>query len=444
MEESDSAHDAEVTSTEEIAPLLAAPRTPLPQLITTAAALDDAIAQLSQGSGDIALDAERASGYKYSQRAYLIQIFRRGGGLHLIDPIALFAQTQEAPFARLNAVIQSAPVVIHASSQDLPCLREIGLHPRELFDTEVAGRIAGFPRVGLGALTQSLLNLRLAKEHSAVDWSQRPLHHDWLIYAALDVDVLLDVKDEIVRVLTEKNKLGWAQQESAAALLAKGPTPRKEPWRRTSGIHQIKRPEQLAFIRELWMTRDQIARERDIASGRILNDRAMVNLALKPPATLIHLRSIPAVKKDAHLWWEAIERARANPAVPKAPPAEGPPTQMRIWREKAPLSYARLTHAKAQLAQVALQNELPTENLLSPDHVRRFCWPDPPEGGWSAEEVAEKLAQFGARPWQIALSASILHGIQWKEEPLPPPAAASEVASEDASTDTSEEVSELS
>lgn len=75
------------------------------------------------------------------------------------------------------------------------------------FDTELAGRIAGFPRVGLGALAESLLNIRLAKEHSAVDWSKRPLHHDWLIYAALDVDVLLDLKDEIVRVLKERSKL---------------------------------------------------------------------------------------------------------------------------------------------------------------------------------------------------------------------------------------------
>lgn len=189
-------------------PLLSAPRAPLPEVITTMSALGDALEELKSGSGDIALDAERASGFKYSQRAYLIQIFRRGGGLHLIDPIALFHDAQQfsepSPFTELNHIIRKAEVVIHASSQDLPCLREVGIEPMALFDTELAGRIAGFPRVGLGALTESLLNIRLAKEHSAVDWSLRPLHRDWLIYAALDVDVLLDLKDEIVRVLTEK------------------------------------------------------------------------------------------------------------------------------------------------------------------------------------------------------------------------------------------------
>ncbi len=187
-----------------VPPLLGAPRTPLPDLITDERALDAAIAELRAGEGDIALDAERASGYRYSQRAYLIQIYRRGGGLHLIDPAAFPENEIPQIFSPLNLLIQSATSVIHASSQDLPCLREVGIFPTKLFDTELAARIAGFPRVGLGALTESLLNLRLAKEHSAVDWSIRPLHHDWLIYAALDVDVLLDLKDEIVRVLTER------------------------------------------------------------------------------------------------------------------------------------------------------------------------------------------------------------------------------------------------
>jgi ribonuclease D len=397
-------------------PLLAAPRHPLPEVITTADELARAVSELASGSGDIALDAERASGFKYSQRAYLLQIFRRGGGLHLIDPIA-FGSDPEI-FAPLNSVIQSAQVVLHASSQDLPCLREIGISPTDLFDTELAGRIAGFPRVGLGALTESLLNIRLAKEHSAVDWSQRPLHHDWLLYAALDVDVLLDLKDEIVRELIAREKLEWAIEESAAALAAPPPSPRKDPWRRTSGIHQVKRPDQLAIVRELWRARDELARERDIAAGRILNDRALMSVAVKPPTTLLHAQSIPALKKDAHHWWRALEVARANPTLPKAPPSEGPPTQIRVWKERAPLAYARLTHARSAIAARAGELVLPAENLLSPDLIRRFCWQDPPAGGRSEGEVAEFLRALGARPWQVAFTAPLLLAIEGATEPL--------------------------
>jgi ribonuclease D len=397
-------------------PLLAAPRHPLPEVITTPEELARAVGELARGSGDIALDAERASGFKYSQRAYLIQIYRRGGGLHLIDPIA-FGSDPEI-FAPLNTVIQSAQVVLHASSQDLPCLREIGIAPTDLFDTELAGRIAGFPRIGLSALTEALLQIRLAKEHSAVDWSQRPLHHDWLLYAALDVDVLLDLKDEMVRKLIERKKLEWVIEESTAALHAPPPPPRKDPWRRTSGIHQVKRPDQLAIVRELWRARDELARKRDIAAGRILNDQALIKVAMKPPTTLIHLQSIAALKKDADQWWRALESARANPTVPKAPPHDGPPTQIRLWRERAPLAYARLTHARSALTTRAGELDLPAENLLAPDLIRRFCWQDPPLGGRSESEVAEFLREGGARPWQVAVAAPFLLAIEGVSEPL--------------------------
>lgn len=415
---------------EEAPPLLSAPRTPLPDLVQSRAGLDEAISALQQGHGDIALDAERASGYRYSQRAYLIQIFRRGGGLHLIDPAAFDWGEISTTFAPLNEVIQEADVVIHASSQDLPCLREVGLHPTKIFDTEVAARIAGFPRVGLGALTESLLQLRLAKEHSAVDWSIRPLHYDWLIYAALDVDVLLDVKDEIVRVLTEKNKLEWAIQESQACLDMPPTSPRKDPWRRTSGIHQIKRPDLLAMVRELWIERDAIARERDIAPGRLLNDRALVAAVLKNPATIVQLKELPAFKKDSPRWWNALERARAHPTVAKSPASDGPPTQLRIWREKAPLAYARLTHARAQLNVVAAAHELPVENLLTPEIVRRFCWVDPPEAGRAERDIEQWLRQTGARPWQIALTAATLKAIEGEKTPLEIPHEADASGSE--------------
>ena len=177
-------------------PLLA-PRFGLPELIIDETGFLTALQSLTAGHGPIAVDAERASGYRYSGRAYLIQLFRRNGGLHLIDPIAI---DDAALWSKMDKTFKDCEWIIHASTQDLPCLRELGIHPEHLFDTELGGRIAGCERVGLGPLCESLLELQLAKEHSAVDWSIRPLKDEWLNYAALDVDVLVDLRDAVEKL----------------------------------------------------------------------------------------------------------------------------------------------------------------------------------------------------------------------------------------------------
>ena len=239
------------------AELLAAPRDGIPPVIDTLAELDAAAAALRAGSGSVAVDAERASGYRYGQRAYLVQIRREGAGTFLIDPIPF------GDLRRVSQAIADAEWVVHAASQDLPCLRELGLEPTELFDTELAARIAGFERVGLATMVEKLLGLRLAKEHSAVDWSRRPLPEPWLGYAALDVEVLLDLRDALERELRDQGKLAWVHEEFAAVLAAGPPAPRADPWRRTSGIHRVRNRRQLAVVRALWEARDRAARARD-------------------------------------------------------------------------------------------------------------------------------------------------------------------------------------
>ena len=178
-----------------------------PDVIDNLSSLRSAISQLASGEGPIAIDAERASGFRYSARAYLIQLFRRSGGLHLIDPIAINSDSAAREvIAELNEVIGSTEVVIHASTQDLPCLREFGINPQSLFDTELGARIAGCARVGLGSLCETLLDIALAKEHSAVDWSIRPLQQEWLDYAALDVAILVDLRDKVAELLDSQGK----------------------------------------------------------------------------------------------------------------------------------------------------------------------------------------------------------------------------------------------
>ena len=118
-------------------PLLA-PAQGVPDVIETSEKFESALDQLRKGDGPFAVDAERASGYKYSARAYLIQIKRTNGGLHLIDPIA-FGPGHEL-FVKLNHLLNTDEVILHASTQDLPCLREVGLNPSRLFDTAWSDR----------------------------------------------------------------------------------------------------------------------------------------------------------------------------------------------------------------------------------------------------------------------------------------------------------------
>ncbi len=397
-------------------PLRDKPIAGMPELITDLAGLKNACLQLAKGTGPIAIDAERASGYKYSQRAYLIQIHRKDGGLHLIDPIPF----QLEDFVPLNEILQSCETIIHASTQDLPCMREIGLNPTSLFDTELGSRIAGMAKVGLGPLTEELLGFRLAKEHSAVDWSIRPLHPEWLIYAALDVDVLLDLRDAVEAKLIESNKLAWVKEEFAAILASPAPQPKTDRWKKTSGIHKVKRPDQLAIVRELWRARDEIGREKDIAGGRILSEHAIVSAASTVPKNINELKGISAFTRQPpellKKWWDAIAIASTNPEFKiKAPPSDSPPTQMRVWREREPVAYARLTHAKAKLKEVATANSIPVENMASPDLVRKLCWYAPlPD----LAHVKAALLKAGARKWQIELIAPTLAEIQFETEPL--------------------------
>ena len=212
-------------------PLLARPRVEDVRLVETADQLNETTDLLSKSQGPFALDAERASGFKYSQRAYLIQVHRKDAPIFLIDPIAVLEDEGTAAFERFAQVLTSDEWILHAASQDIPCLRELGIVPSRVFDTELGSRLAGLPRVGLGAVTEHFLKIKLAKEHSAVDWSIRPLHADWLNYAALDVDVLLELRAGVSEMLAEQGKTEWAEQEFNKVAAMPPREPKIDRWR---------------------------------------------------------------------------------------------------------------------------------------------------------------------------------------------------------------------
>jgi len=424
---------------------LTAPEGGTPKVIENETEFSRALQELTGGTGPIAIDAERASGFKYSSRAYLIQLNRRNGGLHLLDPIAL----QNSPLiAKLSDLISQNESIIHASSQDLPCLREFGIHPKKLFDTELGARIAGFPKVGLAPLCENLLEISLAKEHSAVDWSIRPLRNEWLDYAALDVAVLIDLRDKVEAALRDSNKLAWAEEEFAASLKAELLKPRPEPWRRTSGMHQIRSRFELAIIRSLWQARDEIAKDIDLAPGRLLNDAVIIELARNKPKKREEFLDLPIVKMRIRseiqisyidrwlsVLTEAYDISEENWPEMRARGDSLPAP--RIWREKFPIANAQLQHVRRNLTEISEKYSIPQENLLSPEILKRVIFNSGKEEVMSysesqVSEIRSKLRELGARNWQVDIVADAV--ARAKSESLPPPVAVDPAEESDSET----------
>ena len=394
------------------------------RLISTEDELTGAVTELAQMSGPFGVDAERASGFKYSQRAYLIQISRSTGDLFLIDPASISPKLSAEPFVELAKLLATAPWILHAATQDLNCLAEIGLRPTAIIDTELGSRIAGLPRVGLGAVVEHFLGLSLAKEHSAVDWSTRPLSVSWLEYAALDVDVLHELADALLTELAKQGKTEKALEEFAH-LLAFKPKPEKvDKWRGLTGLHEVKDQRGLAVARALWQAREALGAKLDVAPGRLIPDLSISHVAKKQPSTRPELAGDRAFNGRASrsyldTWWEAVEVGLHTKDLPPLRlPASGIPNH-RIWPNKFPEAHKRLMVAKEVIAIKQAELNIPAENLLTPDFLRQLVWSD--RESFDAETIATELKELGARNWQAELLAEDLSkAIELAPEWTPP------------------------
>ncbi len=400
--------------------LVSAPADGVPGLVNNPELLTEAVAMLRSGHGPLAVDTERAQSFRYSGKAYLIQLRRAGAGTLLVDPVALEEGRPRADLSALAAAVGDAEWIVHAATQDLPCLAEVNLVPRTLFDTELAGRLLGLPKVSLSAITERALNKTLAKEHSAADWSKRPLPDAWLNYAALDVELLSDLRDWISDELAASGKQEWARQEFAhlAEHATDAPARREDPWRRTSGIHELRSPLQLAVVRELWETRDEISERVDRAPSRVLSDLAISELAgkLDPPTVRRlgrdELRSVRGFSWRIAARFEtafiaALDRVAGmdkEQLPPMNPPLVGPPPP-RTWAKRSPAAYERWLLLRPATIELAETLALPVENLIPPDALRRLAW-EPPEEH-TIEAVDAFLAERSLRPWQRGLIAPL-------------------------------------
>lgn len=424
---------------------LLSPRGGTPDVLVTATEIADAGRRLAGGEGLLAVDTERASAYRYDDRAFLVQLRRAGAGTFLIDPETDPGAIADAGLAEM---INPLDWVIHAAVSDLPCLVDLGLYPHALVDTEIAGHLLGLPRVNLAAMTEELLGITLAKGHGREDWSTRPLPRDWLDYAALDVELLPELADALVSALAELDRVEWLRQESEAVRAAHAPRggghegdpgdhtgsegpgngaasggpgngAEKEKWRSLKGVGKLKTPEQLVAGRELWRARDRIARERDISPVSVLPHDVLVSIAAQLPRTereLAGMRGFPRRRRGAtSLWMRELRAAldlprdrwpeRVRPAGPSWP-------HHRNWDRLAPAAAAVLASLKAGHEALAADLAIAPETIFRPSDLREVAWILSGEGDGDVPstdaEVRRLLAGMGARPWQIDLMAGMI------------------------------------
>lgn len=398
----------EASSATSTAPLVREPAGGTPGLVTSIQGLLHWCDKVADGE-TIALDVERASSFRYSARAYLVQAKTESAGILMFDPLAF--QIPET----FRALVNAQPWVLHAARQDLPSLAMLGLTPPALFDTEVAARLLGYPRVGLGAMTEELLGVRLAKEHSAANWSKRPLPDSWLDYAALDVEYLAPLQAALTERLRDTEKLAWAREEFEFESTFSNPAQSDEPWRSLHGIGQLRHPKQLAVARALWEHRDSIARDADIAPFMVVRDKyliAMVKAASRSRAEFD--KALPKTLKHREVWWREARAARELPAahLPERVSSHEIPHH-KMWTRKHPDAAAGYAKLREGLLQRADELSMPVENLISPGYARHYVWsllgPGKTTGKPADEDtVKEQLVAAGARPWQAAQVAPIV------------------------------------
>ncbi len=387
---------------------------PYQALITSKRQLVDLAALLASDDAPIAIDAERASGYRYYQRAYLLQLHHPEHGTWLIDPI------EASELSPLTESLRNREWVIHAATQDLPCLKELGMSPDRLFDTELAGRLLGMPRVALAVMLEEFVGIRLAKQHSAADWSKRPLPQTWLEYAALDVAYLVTLRERVAEALAAEKKLTWAQQEFDSLCSFEPAAKKDEPWRRLSGIHFVTNDRARAVAKSLWTSREQIAEQTDTAPGRLLSDSAIMAAANAMPGNVQALSALrefqnKSAQERIATWWSAIEQALAEPIdqLPTRHPQKStsatrarstqPP---KINAKTDPAAAERLGSARTALREISDQVNVPPENLLPAAALRAAVWLPPKT--LDILRLQATLTHHGARPWQVDLTSQAL------------------------------------
>ncbi|WJY68198.1 HRDC domain-containing protein [Corynebacterium auris] len=378
------------------------------ELVAEPHAYRRAASALSRGRGPFALDTERASAYRYDDRAFLVQVHRRDAGTFLIAPEG----HRDAVRDIFAPVISGGDWILHAAGEDLPSLAALGLTPGSLFDTELAARIGGFSHPNLAAMVERFVGVSLEKGHGREDWSTVPLPRAWQDYAALDVIYLNELAEAQAVYLDDRGLLGYAEEEFADIVARPAPGPKT--WRDAKGVSALRSRAELQVARALWQARDAHGRATDTAPGAVLPNRVLIELARTQPrsaAETARTRGFPRRRRGAAEAWSRVigSALDQDPHTwpERAATAPGKTPGKRSWRELHPESWAALDAARAAVGDVAAELGMAPETLLQPAIMREVVWAATHNpGGNGTHEIAGELRGRGARSWQAHYTAA--------------------------------------
>lgn len=399
-----------------------------PSLISTADELEKAAHMLANGHGPLAVDTERASAYRYGDRAFLLQVKRTGSGLFLID-----TEVCRSDMGLLAPAINRLTWIIHSARTDLPALLDMGLIPRRLLDTELGGRIAGLKKVNLGDMVDGLVGYRLAKEHGHENWSRRPLPEEWLDYAALDVECLLELCTAVAGLLSELDRFTWWAEECdfiRASIFADAPS--VKPSLRVKGINNLSTPAQRELAFTLARERDRRARLVDRSPHRVLSNSDLVAIARKNPRTIQEMMDIAHFRsaRNARSWWSVIHEDRDKTSTS---PSEKTPSRFLTHDNTVTASRQQVHNSDARYAggrrfpnserghkaeqlyslcseainTVSDETGIAHEVIIAPQIVRLMAWHFSSKPKAPAADIDMFFARHGVRRWQRRIVSSV-------------------------------------
>lgn len=371
----------------------------------------EAADRLAEGLGPFCIDTERAGAYRYDDRAFLVQIYRKDAGTFLIAP-EHYRDEFEQCFA---PVCNDQEWVIHAAREDLPCLAQLGLRPSTIFDTELAARFAGYPATKLGVLVKEFCQVSLPKQHGDADWSQTPLTDSMLEYAAQDVIYLPHLEQALVHLLDMQGKLEYANQEFAHLVATRSnPGVKKHSWLDIPQVSDKLSDLELTLTKWLWDARDCFAYDQDIAPGLVLPNKMLVPLAQSRPTTVDELLAFDgathALTTYPYFWLETIHDALLSPFETALREQLRLPTRKSIWEWTRHNKVALRTRQNInnRVTEIAETLKIRKELILTNKVLERTIWTAFHERlDWPMEYTRPLLKQMGLREWQIDFLAPI-------------------------------------
>jgi ribonuclease D len=366
-----------------------------PRWVDSRAALDDLIGQL-RAEPRYALDTEFHGERTYWPRLALVQI-AWPTGLALVDPFAV----DISPFAEI--LTGSGVMVAHAAEQDLSILaRACGRLPTHLFDTQIAAGFIGLGAPSLASLVERLLNVRLTKGDRLTDWTRRPLLADQRIYAAADVEHLLELQDVLMARLEPMGRLGWATDECEERRLRVRTRPEPDvAWWRMKGARQL-RGRSRGVAQQVGAWRERTAAELDVPPRFVLSDLALIGIVSRPPRTRDELTAIRGVDGRA-LRDGATEKllAAVTAGLELEPSSVAMPESDHIDRALAPA----VTVIGAWLAQRASELDLDPAVLATRADLTQLLTGAPSRiaTGWRADLVGAPIKRLLAGEATIVL-----------------------------------------